>query len=60
VHHLEIGKDLKNLFIDVLGKGVHKQDGSAVWIAIATSLSDVSELVEDQFNGFPNLFEIIG
>jgi hypothetical protein len=60
MHNLKVGQDLEKLLIQILSQGVHQEDGSLIRIAVTACLLDVLELVEDQLDGFSNLFKIVG
>jgi len=56
VHDLEVGENLEQLFIQILGDSIHQKNGSGVGITVA-ACSHLSELVEDQIDGTADLIE---
>lgn len=59
VHDLIVGENLQHLLVKILGNSIHKQNGSRIGVAVAAR-ADLTELIEDQINGFPNLVQTIG
>lgn len=56
MHDLEVGEDLQQLFVQILGDSIHQKNSPGVGVAVTTS-SDLPELVEDQIDGSSDLLE---
>jgi hypothetical protein len=56
VHDLEVGEDLQQLFVQILGDSIHQKNSPGVGVAVTAS-SDLPELVEDQIDGSSDLLE---
>lgn len=50
MHNLEFCENFQKLLVDVIDEGVHKEDGSVMWVRISTSWSQKPKLIKDQLN----------